>query len=102
MDSEHRGSSFLGGTYLSRESVICGTIPATSPVCFPQAWGVDTAADRIDGGLTTRRAGVRMSDERTSAVVQRYLDHLAGNGPPEPVVRSLLDQAVRRLHQLCA
>jgi RNA polymerase sigma-70 factor (ECF subfamily) len=43
-----------------------------------------------------------MSDERTTAVVQRYLDQLAGDGPAEPVVRALLDQAVRRLHQLCA
>jgi RNA polymerase sigma factor (sigma-70 family) len=43
-----------------------------------------------------------MSDDRTTAVVQRYLDELAGGGPPEPVVRALLDRAVRRLHQLCA
>ena len=43
-----------------------------------------------------------MSDERTTAVVQRYLDQLAGDGPAEPVVRALLDRAVRRLHQLCA
>ena len=43
-----------------------------------------------------------MSDERTTAVVQRYLDQLAGDGPCEPIVRALLDRAVRRLHQLCA
>ena len=43
-----------------------------------------------------------MSDERTTAAVQRYLDELAGDSPAEPVVRALLDRAVRRLHLLCA
>ena len=43
-----------------------------------------------------------MSDEHTTAVVQRYLDELAGDSPAEPVVRALLDGAVRRLHVLCA
>ena len=43
-----------------------------------------------------------MDEERTTAVVQRYLDELACNAPAEPVVRALLDRAVRRLHHLCA
>jgi RNA polymerase sigma-70 factor (ECF subfamily) len=43
-----------------------------------------------------------MDEERTTAVVQRYLDELAGGSPAEPVVRALLDRAVRRLHLLCA
>ena len=43
-----------------------------------------------------------MDEDRTTAVVQRYLDELAGGVPAEPVVRALLDRAVRRLHQLCA
>jgi RNA polymerase sigma factor (sigma-70 family) len=43
-----------------------------------------------------------MSDEHTTAVVQRYLDELTGDSPAEPVVRALLDRAVRRLHLLCA
>jgi RNA polymerase sigma-70 factor (ECF subfamily) len=43
-----------------------------------------------------------MSDEPTTAAVQRYLDELAGDTPAEPVVRALLDRAVRRLHLLCA
>ncbi|VTR94005.1 sigma-70 family rna polymerase sigma factor : Uncharacterized protein OS=Blastopirellula marina DSM 3645 GN=DSM3645_26594 PE=4 SV=1: Sigma70_r4_2 [Gemmata massiliana] len=43
-----------------------------------------------------------MDEEQTTAVVQRYLDELAGGAPAEPVVRALLDRAVRRLHQLCA
>jgi RNA polymerase sigma-70 factor (ECF subfamily) len=43
-----------------------------------------------------------MDEERTTAVVQRYLDELAGGSPAEPIVRALLDRAVRRLHLLCA
>src|SRR5215470_10947659 len=43
-----------------------------------------------------------MNEEQTSAAVQRYLDELAGDSPAEPVIRALLDRAVRRLHQLCA
>jgi RNA polymerase sigma factor (sigma-70 family) len=43
-----------------------------------------------------------MSDEHTTAVVQRYLDELAGDAPAEPIVRVLLDRTVRRLHLLCA
>jgi RNA polymerase sigma-70 factor (ECF subfamily) len=43
-----------------------------------------------------------MSEEPTTAAVQRYLDELAGDTPAEPIVRVLLDRAVRRLHLLCA
>ena len=43
-----------------------------------------------------------MSEVRTTAVVQRYLDELGGDSPAEPIVRALLDRAVRRLHLLCA
>jgi RNA polymerase sigma-70 factor (ECF subfamily) len=43
-----------------------------------------------------------VDDLHTTAVVQRYLDDLAGGSPTEPIVRALLDRAVRRLHQLCA
>jgi RNA polymerase sigma-70 factor (ECF subfamily) len=43
-----------------------------------------------------------MSEEQTTAVVQRYLDELAGDSPAEPIVRALMDRAVRRLHLLCA
>jgi len=46
--------------------------------------------------------GGTMDEERTTAAVQRYLDELAGDAPSEPVVRALLDRAVRRLHLLCA
>src|SRR5262245_53727507 len=43
-----------------------------------------------------------MSEEHTTVVVQRYLDELAADSPAEPIVRALLDRAVRRLHVLCA
>ena len=43
-----------------------------------------------------------MSEDQTAAVVQRHLDDLAGDSPAEPIVRALLDRAVRRLHLLCA
>jgi RNA polymerase sigma factor (sigma-70 family) len=43
-----------------------------------------------------------VSEEHTTAVVQRYLDALAGDMPAEPIVRALLDRAVRRLHLICA
>ncbi len=43
-----------------------------------------------------------MTGEHTTAVVQRYLDELGGDSPAEPIVRAMLDRAVRRLHLLCA
>jgi RNA polymerase sigma-70 factor (ECF subfamily) len=43
-----------------------------------------------------------MDEEHTTAAVQRYLDDLAGDSPAEPIVRGLLDRAVRRLHLLCS
>jgi RNA polymerase sigma-70 factor (ECF subfamily) len=46
--------------------------------------------------------GGPMGDDNTTAVVQRYLDELGGDSPSEPLVRALLDRAVRRLHLLCA
>jgi RNA polymerase sigma-70 factor (ECF subfamily) len=43
-----------------------------------------------------------MATEGTTAVVQRYLDALTEGAPAEPIIRDLLDGAVRRLHHLCA
>jgi RNA polymerase sigma-70 factor (ECF subfamily) len=40
--------------------------------------------------------------QQTTIIVQRYLDDLAGTSDAEPIVRALLDGAVRRLHLLCA
>jgi RNA polymerase sigma-70 factor (ECF subfamily) len=42
-----------------------------------------------------------MPEESTTAIVQRYLDALGGQTPAEPIIRALLDQAVRRLQILC-
>src|SRR5690349_3434453 len=43
-----------------------------------------------------------MGEEPTTAAVQRFLNELAGDTPPEPIVRDLLDRAVRRLQLLSA
>jgi RNA polymerase sigma-70 factor (ECF subfamily) len=43
-----------------------------------------------------------MSEQHTTAAVQRYLDELAGDTPSEPVIRALLDRSARRLEGLCA
>jgi RNA polymerase sigma-70 factor (ECF subfamily) len=43
-----------------------------------------------------------MREEHTIAVVQCYLDKLAGDSSSEPIARALLDRAVPRLHLLCA
>ena len=46
-----------------------------------------------------------MHEKHTTAVVQNYLDELAGargDSPAEPIVRALLARAVQRLHLLCA
>jgi RNA polymerase sigma-70 factor (ECF subfamily) len=43
-----------------------------------------------------------MSEESTTVAVQRYLDALAGDQPAEPIIRALLDRALRRLHLLSA
>jgi RNA polymerase sigma-70 factor (ECF subfamily) len=43
-----------------------------------------------------------MAEDHTTALVQRYLNDLAQDSPAEPIVRALLDVAVRRLHLLCA
>jgi RNA polymerase sigma-70 factor (ECF subfamily) len=45
-----------------------------------------------------------MEETRTTVVVQRFLDELAGvkgDAPAEPIVRALLASAVDRLHLLC-
>jgi RNA polymerase sigma-70 factor (ECF subfamily) len=42
-----------------------------------------------------------MPEENTTAIVQRYLDALAGQTAAEPIIRALLDRAVRRLQMLC-
>ena len=43
-----------------------------------------------------------MPEERTTAIVQRYLDELTGEAPGEPAARLLLDRAFLRLQRFCA
>jgi RNA polymerase sigma factor (sigma-70 family) len=43
-----------------------------------------------------------MPEEPTTAAIQRYLNALPGDTAAEPIVRELLDRAVRRLRLLCA
>ena len=45
---------------------------------------------------------VAMSNSNTTAAVQQYLDALAGDTPADPIIRALLERAVRRLEMLCA
>ena len=57
------------------------------------------------GAATAVVCSVSVSDDRTTAAVQRYLDDLAevgGGAQAEPVVRALLARAAGRLHLLCA
>jgi serine/threonine protein kinase len=42
-----------------------------------------------------------MNEERTTAVIQRYLDALQGDSAAEPIIRELLERAVERLRILC-
>jgi RNA polymerase sigma factor (sigma-70 family) len=43
-----------------------------------------------------------MIEAGTTAVVQKYLDELAGDAPTEPIVKALLEKSARRLHVLCS
>ena len=43
-----------------------------------------------------------MTEEHTTAVVQRYLVALAGETPADPIIRALLDGAIHRLQLLCS
>lgn len=42
-----------------------------------------------------------MNEEPTTAAIQRCLDELQGDASAEPLIRNLLDRAVRRLRLLC-
>ena len=42
-----------------------------------------------------------MTEEHTTAVVQRYLDALGGDTPAEPIIRDLMARAAFRLRLLC-
>src|ERR1700747_2965139 len=55
----------------------------------------------IDPNHLRSRACVTMNEERTTAVIQRYLDALQGDSDAEPIIRELLERAVERLRILC-
>jgi RNA polymerase sigma factor (sigma-70 family) len=43
-----------------------------------------------------------MQEEPTTGAIQRYLDALPGDASAEPIIRDLIDRAVRRLRLLCS
>ena len=43
-----------------------------------------------------------MSEDHTTAAVQRFIDALDGDAPADPIIRALLDRAAGRLEMLCA
>jgi RNA polymerase sigma factor (sigma-70 family) len=63
---------------------------------------VDAGPDKISEVPTSIEGLFVVNEEPTTAVVQRYLNALAGDAPAEPIVRELLDRAVHRLQRLCA
>ena len=62
---------------------------------------MDTGPARIRVDMPSYEVFI-LSEDSTTAVVQRYLDALAGDAPAEPIVRDLLGRAVHRLEGLCA
>jgi RNA polymerase sigma-70 factor (ECF subfamily) len=69
---------------------------------FPnQAWQGNSKRRKIFSWVVSSAGRRAVDEERTTVVVQRYLDELAGGSPAEPIIRALLDRAVRRLSQLC-
>jgi len=59
----------------------------------------------MDGELSSPGYDVVVQQERTTAVVERYLSELAGlsgDDSAEPIIRALLSSSARRLHLLSA
>jgi RNA polymerase sigma factor (sigma-70 family) len=68
-----------------------------------RAWRVDIGLGKIEVvDLAGFFYGPDMSDDHTTAVIERYLVALAGDAPADPIVRALLDRAVGRMRLLCA
>jgi hypothetical protein len=80
-----------------------GEKPRHARVCNFKGGGRICSPARIAPVSSALRAqACAMTETRTTVVIQRYLDDLGGDSPAEPIVRALLDRAVRRLHMLCA
>jgi RNA polymerase sigma factor (sigma-70 family) len=89
----------------SRFGVYLGSSEGPRGAChrYPQRGGRSSGPGRIVPVANALRAwACAMAEARTTVVVQRFLDELGGDSPAEPIVRALLDRAVRRLHVLCA
>jgi RNA polymerase sigma factor (sigma-70 family) len=89
----------------SRFGVYLGSSEGPRGAChrYPQRGGRSSGPGRIVPVANALRAwACAMTEARTTVVVQRFLDELGGDSPAEPIVRALLDRAVRRLHVLCA
>lgn len=78
---------------------------------FGSGWGVISRAfiphalpkQGVDPFLNTQVDSPPMGeDQRTTAIVQLFLNDLKGDSPAEPIVRNLLSHATGRLHLLCA
>ena len=55
--------------------------------------------------LLSRYHIVVVAEERTTVVVERYLNELAGvpgDAPAGPIIRTLLSSSIDQLHLLCA
>jgi RNA polymerase sigma factor (sigma-70 family) len=59
------------------------------------------SADMIHAGSRPSGWLTAMTEDHTIAAVQRYLDELGHDAPPEPVIRALLDKAAGRQQLLC-
>ena len=93
----------MGDANGAADELAWGRAPLSfSPRLHNKAWRLNTRRRYNRPRFRRASTGVAMAEEHTTAAVQRYLDELAGDSPAEPVVRALLDRAVRRLHQLCA
>ena len=98
----HAKKSTVGGESGVRTAVLSVPLGRCLPP-YPDKRGGATrgGSHKLAAGVV-HRGGTAVSEEQTTVVVQRYLDDLARDTPAEPVVRALLDRAVRRLHHLCA
>src|SRR5262245_5244322 len=77
-------------------SVFSSDQPLPSAVCGDPIGGKLTRTGRVPAFK------LPMDDEPTTVAIQRYLNALPEATSAEPVIRELLDRAVRRLHALSA
>jgi RNA polymerase sigma factor (sigma-70 family) len=93
----HSFCLFLPQVLVSLQAILSRLLNSSQP----RVVGEHSAAYNCPRNLS-KLDGCAMNEEHTTVVVQRYLDELAEDSSAEPLVRALLDRAVRRLHLLCA